>query len=188
MGLPANFPQIMEICDVKAVPVLTDFGVYEDRAVVEGVLSIQALYLTTDSEEPMYLYKDEIPFRHSVQLPDGGQPVDLDVDLYLEDLQYRVLDADLFEIRAKIRADMDVSSTLEKEVLLDVEEVEPAQEREQPSIVVYFIQPGDNLWKIAKRFNTTIEELVKANNIEDPENLVPGDRLIITRMLKYQLS
>jgi LysM repeat protein len=73
-------------------------------------------------------------------------------------------------------------------VLLDVEEVEPAEKREQPSIVVYFIQPGDNLWKIAKRFNTTIEELVKANNIEDPENLAPGDKLIISRMLKYQLS
>ncbi|HQA47481.1 MAG TPA: DUF3794 domain-containing protein [Bacillota bacterium] len=188
LGLPADYPQIKEICDVKAVPVLTDFGVYEDRAVVEGVLSIQALYLTTDSEEPMYLYKDEIPFRHSVQLPDGGQPVDLDVDLYLEDLQYRVLDADLFETRAKVRVDMDISSILEKEVLLDVEEVEPEEKREQPSIVVYFIQPGDNLWQIAKRFNTTIEELVKANNIEDPENLVPGDRLIITRMLKYQLS
>ena len=188
IDLPADCPQIEEICDVKASPVLTDFGVYEDRAVVEGVLAIQALYLTRDSAEPMHLYRDEIPFRHSVQLPGEGHRMDLDVDLYLEDLQYRVLDVDLFETRGRVRVNIDVGSSFDKEVLMDVEESRQEEKRAQPSIVVYFVQPDDNLWKIAKRFNTTIEEMVKVNDIEDPENLVPGDRLIISRMLKYQLS
>ncbi|MDD2573587.1 MAG: SPOCS domain-containing protein [Bacillota bacterium] len=188
IDLPADFPQIKEICDIKAKPVLTDFGVYEDRVVVEGVLTVQVLYLTRDHSEAMHLYEDEIPFRHSVPLPEGGEGVDLDVDLYLEDLQYRVLDADLFEARGRVRADIGISKIFEKEVLLDVEEVEEAERQTEASIVVYFIRPGDNLWNIAKRFNTTIEELIKVNDIEQPDDLVPGDRLIISRIVKYQLS
>jgi|LSQX01.1.fsa_nt_gb hypothetical protein len=188
MDLPADFPHIESICDIKAKPVLTDFGVYEDQAVVEGVLAIQVLYLTRDYAEAIHLYEDEIPFRHSAPLPEGGEGVDLDVDLYLEDLQYRVLDADLFEARGRIRADIGISRTFEKEVLMDVEEAEEAGRQTEASIVVYFIQPGDNLWNIAKRFNTTIEELVKVNDIEQPDDLASGDKLIISRIVKYQLS
>ena len=72
LGLPANFPQIMEICDVKAAPVLTDFGVYEDRAVVEGVLSIQALYLTTDSEEQCTCTRMKYPSGTVSSFPTAG--------------------------------------------------------------------------------------------------------------------
>jgi LysM repeat protein len=188
IDLPAGSPYIEEICDIKASPVVTDFGVYEDQAVIEGVLSIRALYLTRDYEEAVHLYQDEVPFRHNVQLPGEGHTMDLDVDLYLEDLQHRVLDADLFEVRGRVRANIGISSSFEKEILLDVEETDQPGSRAQSSIVVYFIQPDDNLWKIAKRFNTTIEELVRINNIEDPENLAVGDKVIISRIVKYNLS
>lgn len=188
IDLPADCPQINQINHIKAVPVLTDFGISEGQVIIEGVLCIQALYSTMDYAEAMYLYKDEIPFHHSVQLPEEGHQMDLDIDLYLEDLQYRVLDADLFETRGKVRVDVGISRVFQREILLDLEETEQAGSLPQASMVVYVIQPGDNLWKIAKRFNTTVEELVKINNIEQPDNLVSGQKLIVTRIVKYQLS
>ena len=39
---------------------------------------------------------------------------------------------------------------------------------------IYKIQKGDNLTKIAKMFDTTVDELVKLNNIENP-NLIYAD-------------
>lgn len=43
----------------------------------------------------------------------------------------------------------------------------------------YVVQKNDTLGKIAKRFNTTIDKLVKANNIKDKNKIYPGQTLVI---------
>lgn len=48
-----------------------------------------------------------------------------------------------------------------------------------PSLPVYIVQEGDNLWNIALRFGLSLDELVGANEIANLDNLKPGDRLII---------
>ena len=44
----------------------------------------------------------------------------------------------------------------------------------------YVIQPGDSLWKIAKKNKTTIDALVKLNKIDEKATLKPGATLIIS--------
>ena len=45
--------------------------------------------------------------------------------------------------------------------------------------VTYTVQRGDNLTEIAARFGTTVAELVRLNNIADPNLIYPGQVLII---------
>jgi murein DD-endopeptidase MepM/ murein hydrolase activator NlpD len=49
----------------------------------------------------------------------------------------------------------------------------------QPEGQVYIVQPGDTLSGIAARFGVSTEDLISANGIADPDNLVVGTRLII---------
>jgi LysM repeat protein len=50
-----------------------------------------------------------------------------------------------------------------------------------PTPVTYEVQPGDTLSEIAQRFDTTVEALAEANDIEDPDVIFPGDILKIPR-------
>ena len=50
-----------------------------------------------------------------------------------------------------------------------------------PNVQVYVVQEGDTLGEIAQRFGTTVDALVEANNIEDPDLIFPGQRLRIPR-------
>jgi len=43
----------------------------------------------------------------------------------------------------------------------------------------YVVQAGDTLSRIAQRFNTTVDAIVRANNLSNPNNLSVGQRLII---------
>ena len=43
----------------------------------------------------------------------------------------------------------------------------------------YKIKAGDNLSSIALQFGITVEDIVKANNIEDPNEIYEGQELII---------
>ena len=49
----------------------------------------------------------------------------------------------------------------------------------QASVIIYSVDKGYTLWKLAKKYNTTIEELVKINDIENPEIIIIGQKLII---------
>jgi murein DD-endopeptidase MepM/ murein hydrolase activator NlpD len=48
-----------------------------------------------------------------------------------------------------------------------------------PEAPVYVVQPGDTLYSIAERFDTTVEAIVNANDIADPSLINVGQKLII---------
>lgn len=45
----------------------------------------------------------------------------------------------------------------------------------------YTVRPGDTLWGISQRYGTTVDELVRLNNIQDPNLIYPGQVLRIPR-------
>ena len=47
------------------------------------------------------------------------------------------------------------------------------------SMLPYVVQAGDTLSAIAKKYNVTLEQLMKWNNIKDPNLLTVGQRLVI---------
>lgn len=53
---------------------------------------------------------------------------------------------------------------------------------------LYLVQNGDTLTGLAERFNTTVAELLAANNLTDPNSLQAGQELIIPSLLPTPLS
>ena len=48
-------------------------------------------------------------------------------------------------------------------------------------MTVYVVQGSDSLWKIAKRYNTPIDELMAINDIDNPGRLSAGQKLLILK-------
>ena len=47
------------------------------------------------------------------------------------------------------------------------------------TVLHYIVQSGDTLAKIAKNYNVTVEQLMKWNNILNPDFLLVGQQLVI---------
>ncbi|MBU1076553.1 MAG: LysM peptidoglycan-binding domain-containing M23 family metallopeptidase, partial [Spirochaetes bacterium] len=45
--------------------------------------------------------------------------------------------------------------------------------------VYYTVKQKDNLWKISKKFDIHVNDLVEANKIKDPNIIIPGQKLLI---------
>jgi hypothetical protein len=48
-----------------------------------------------------------------------------------------------------------------------------------PTQQVYVVKKGDSVYKIAKRFGTTMEAIISANNLRNPNLIYPGQILLI---------
>lgn len=48
--------------------------------------------------------------------------------------------------------------------------------------VTYIVRAGDTLWDIARSFNTTINQIMRDNNIRNPSRLMPGEELKIKKV------
>lgn len=57
----------------------------------------------------------------------------------------------------------------------------------KPKRVTHIVQPGENLWKIARKYKVSIEALKRANHL-DTDKLRPGKELVITEDLPHHDS
>ena len=53
---------------------------------------------------------------------------------------------------------------------------------------MYIVKKDDTLWKIAKKFGSTVEDIVKANGIEDENKIYPGQKIYIPRYVRPTIN
>ena len=62
------------------------------------------------------------------------------------------------------------------------------REAEDYSLILYIVKKGDTLWQIAKRYGSTIDDIVRTNGIEDANQISIGQKLFIPRYVKTGIT
>ena len=161
---------------------LSEGRIMENTAEAEGVLSVDILYHCADDEMPVALLKRGIPFSQTMELTGAEEGDEAEILLRLEDMDFQMLSEEEGELRATLTMEAAAKRQKRAEVVTDAR-WEAAQEgKNTAGAVIYVVQKGDSLWKIAKRFRTTAADIAAVNEIETPERIYPGQKLLIIRM------
>ena len=56
------------------------------------------------------------------------------------------------------------------------------------SMIIYFVKPGDTLWKIAKQFKSKVEDIARINEVEDVNKIYPGQQLYIPKFTRNRIA
>ena len=62
----------------------------------------------------------------------------------------------------------------------NIEEL-PINLKDISSINIYIVKPGDSIWKIAKKYKTSMENIIKINKLENPDIIDIGQKILIIR-------
>ncbi|NLK94323.1 MAG: DUF3794 domain-containing protein [Clostridiales bacterium] len=157
---------------------ITEKNVLDGKVVVEGVLKANILYKTSREERFFGNIQGDIPFTIAVDMPFVTSKMSASANCTLENIE-AAIEVNTIAIRGTVSLSVKVCCEEEKEFIEDVIESEEEIKTKKASVTIYVVGNGDTLWKLAKRFNTTVEELVKINNIEDENVINPGEKLII---------
>lgn len=147
------------------------------KVVIEGILKVDTIYKCSDEEKLLGTIEGEVPFGTTLDIAGASDEMMSVIKGSIESLQSNI-EANTIAVKAVISVYARVSNMVEKEYIKDIEEKDEMPEK-KASIIIYVVQKGDSLWGLAKKYNTTIDEIIKLNNIDNPDLILEDQKLII---------
>ena len=156
--------------------------VEEDSLLLEGVLQVSLLYLTSDDGAPIQAEEAAIPFQCHAAAAGVDENSVYQVIPGLEQLTAVMMGGNSVEVKGVVSLDVLVQEPLSRQVMtgLESQPLDLLKLQKLPGIVGYIVQPEDDLWSIAKKFHTTIDTVRRANELSDGP-VKPGQKLILVK-------
>lgn len=174
--------RILQICHSSGSAKIDEMQYVPNGILVDGVLYIQMLYITDDDNRPIGALKGVIPFSQTVEAKEINENSIYSIKPSIEQLSVIMIDSEEIEVKASLNLNTMVFDKIKEPIITDltVEDIDLDMLQEMPSIVGYVVKPNDNLWNIAKRYYTTIDNIREINEL-DQEVVKPGDKLLIIK-------
>lgn len=164
---------------------LDEMRIVDQGIELEGVLDVKALYLSGEEEAPIGTIQGVLPFSHFVEIPQIRPQDSFHVEPQTVALGVMMLGSDQAEVKAILDFDVIVFEKKQCRILTDIELKNRSSKElaELPGLVGYMVKPGENLWDIAKQFCTTVEDIVKINELPN-EQVEAGNMLVLMKKLE----
>lgn len=145
----------------------------------EGEITLEFLYEANNSSR----FSSKIvklPLNYSVNNSSIDEFTSIITNIEIQTQDFVVLSDGNVQSNIQLEFEISVSKN-EKLNIIENINVEDKKNCNQYSMVIYFVKPKDTLWQIAKKFDSTIEEIARVNEIEDVDRIMPGQQLYIPR-------
>lgn len=187
-----------------------DSQILDDKVIVEGVLCKQIFYVD-ECKEAVFEKSVKEKFTTFVDVPGAREDEDqtLDIDVEVEFVDHHLpdypkwicgafeddeFDPEDFPIDQTVvlAVFVKVTETMQLDVVVDVicvDVEEPDDDDDddvcpEANIRIVIIQPGDTLFRIARRFNTSVDAIMELNPGIDPNNLQIGQQIRVCAIAK----
>ncbi|WMI81016.1 DUF3794 and LysM peptidoglycan-binding domain-containing protein [Anaerotignum sp. MB30-C6] len=163
---------------------IQDVEAEEDMIEVDGVLTVEILYFCQEDDHAVCMVKRGIPFSQKIEMKGVTSEDEASARGSVEEMDFQILSDKEGELFASIMLEVDAKRQETAQVVTDIrlKDCDKSQ-KFLAGAVIYTVQPGDSLWKIAKCFDTTIERILMVNDIEDPNKIYPGQKILIIKMI-----
>lgn len=182
--VPNNQPGILQICHASGTIKLDDIIPEGAQLQAEGVIEVNLLYISEDDSRPLFSLKGIIPFSQMIELKGMKPGSNYDVKPSIDQLSVMMLDSEEIEVKAVVNLNTIVFDAITEAIITDIEVANLDIEKLQamPGIVGYVVKNNDSLWKIAKKYYTTVDNIMGINDLTD-DRIKEGDKLIIMKTI-----
>lgn len=156
-----------------------------DKIIYNGELELKFMLMGEDLQ--IMIKKETIPFEYNLDNISDGDSLNIRTNIEVGSQDFIIQEGG--EVLAN--AQMKMNTMLDKNVNINtIDEVQTTGEREEQdySIIMYIVKKDDSLWKIAKMFGSTVDDIARVNGIEDQDTIFPGQKLFIPRYKRKGVS
>ena len=145
----------------------------------DGEVSLNFIF-ASNTQGGINTKKVNIPFNFNIDA-NGIVPtsnINTNIEIGMQD--FIVMPDESIDIKVDLNFSVEYSRNLDINI---IENIQPGENRATNpySMTIYVVKPGDSLWKIAKKFRTTVENIAGVNGIEKIDKINIGQQLFIPR-------
>lgn len=177
-----------EIFSVAVKPNVEEKNYQDGLLTVSGMLEIKILYLCKSEDvNEIQTIINIVPFEQELEVVNTKDKVMIDPTITAKDINvYAQTKREVvIEYLLDCMAEVYEAATLNVLEEIDIEDMSKEEIDAYPSMTVYQVKKGDNLWNLAKRYNTTVKDIQDLNDIDVPENLREGQKIIILKKVRF---
>ncbi|MBU3803237.1 MAG: DUF3794 domain-containing protein [Candidatus Cellulosilyticum pullistercoris] len=186
--LDEDFPEGAEVFSAEIKPTLEEKTLQGNQLNLKGMLEIKLLLLCKSEEEnKLETIISVVPFSQDLEVANvEGKVVVVpcmdikDINIYAQTKREIVLEY-LLGCSAQIYEESALNILEE----VEMDDMTKEEMDAYPSMTVYQVKKGDTLWSLAKRYNTTVKDIQELNDIDVPENLREGQKIIILKKVRF---
>lgn len=163
------------LLDLNVIPNINEIKKNGNKTTIEGNVNLELLYYNCEKKK-IDLKKIELPYQKTFDSTCEN------FNIIVSNLEYNLRDNGQLDLRLLLKVLCENVNSLNLNLISKIEQTE---NKNIPiaSIIIYYVQHGDSLWKIAKRFRTTVELIKISNNLKD-DLIYPGQQLIIPKVVE----
>lgn len=175
--------QVENICNADIIPTIVNMNVRNGKIIYEGELNIEFLY---NSNNGLNFTSNKIPFNFEVVSENVNENNKISTNI---DIAKCAFDVNGTTMDINVELEFNISSSKD-EIINIIEEISLEENKDNNiySMIIYFVKPGDTLWKIAKNFKSTIEDITRINGIEDKNKIYIGQQLYIPKFVRKNIA
>ncbi len=156
----------------------------EGRIIIEGFLNTKIICMPFEETSNPFSFDHQIPFRSVMDIPGISGNMNSENTLTLKDIWFDKINDKQIELNAGIAISAATSYEEKYRIVKNVSFIEGIENKNYlPALVLYITKSGDNIWKIAKKFRTTIDAIKRLNDLDYATKLTPGTKLLIEKIV-----
>lgn len=178
----ANIPNLEEkdLVDVETNVNVANVKITDDKILYSGNIYLNFVYFSGNS---LNSRNTKIPFEAEIQNPQNSENINVEYDILLKSLKYKFENNGDINVEISMEINTKTSKNINMNIIdnIKISDKNDTSNNDYDSLILYIAQPGDSLWKIAKRFNSTIDDIVRMNGIEDANIIDIGQKIYIPK-------
>ncbi len=169
------------IIDVDINPVIEKQDNLVNRIVYTGNLEIN--FVLASQTLPIEVRNAKIPFEYAIEGMEETENINSRLEIEIANQDFIVQEGGIVTSNIDLVMNYEMHQNTNINIMNEIQ-TNGEREAENNSLVLHVVKKGDTLWKIAKKHGSTIEDIVRINEIEDANKINVGEKLFIPRYVK----
>lgn len=167
------------VYNISAIPTINKYELMNGKILYSGDVNVEILFNQNNRTNSRII---EIPFNYEMNSESINSGSIVEPRIMAKQTDAVVKDGNV-ELMISLEIDLSLSMKANLDVIREIN-MEEKEDCNTYSMTIYFVKPGDTLWKIAKTFRSTVEDIAEVNEIEDVNKINVGEQLYIPKGIR----
>lgn len=175
-----------KIYDVEIIPNITNTNILNGRIIYEGELKLNFIF-SSNSNMRIDTKRYNLTFNFNIDNEQINSNKIINTRVNCIDDEFVVTSDGMIDCKINLEFENEMYDNARINIIDEIN-IDDKNENVNSSIIVYIVKEDDTIWKIAKKYKTTMEEIINVNNLENPNALKVGQKLFIPRYCSNKIA